>query len=144
MTNYSEISKREKEREYNKKYLAEYRKRNHLLIMGDATKRRVIQAEERREKQREYKKLPRVIEMRRKYYQRGIEKDKARKALRIAVKNGLVIKGLCILCGSDNVQGHHEDYSKPLDVVWLCDSDHKKFEKVKRVLEFMKKEGKDG
>ena len=27
---------------------------------------------------------------------------------------------LCILCGSPNTLMHHEDYDKPLNVLWMC------------------------
>jgi len=30
----------------------------------------------------------------------------------------------CVVCGKEKAQGHHEDYSKPLDVVWLCVRHH--------------------
>jgi hypothetical protein len=31
-----------------------------------------------------------------------------------------------MVCGTqDRVQAHHEDYSRPLDVVWLCPTHHK-------------------
>ena len=30
----------------------------------------------------------------------------------------------CEVCGKEKTQGHHEDYSKPLDVVWLCVRHH--------------------
>lgn len=52
------------------------------------------------------------------------EKARARTALRRAVKSGAVKREPCKVCGSRRVQGHHEDYSKPLDVVWLCFKHH--------------------
>ena len=38
-----------------------------------------------------------------------------------AVRDGRLVKTSCIQCSNTrNVQGHHQDYSKPLHVVWLC------------------------
>jgi hypothetical protein len=48
--------------------------------------------------------------------------------LRNAVRDGRCKKGTkCHDCGKHvKLCGHHEDYYKPLDVVWLCYSCHKK------------------
>jgi len=48
--------------------------------------------------------------------------------LRYAVKIGKVIKPLlCEGCGrKTKLSGHHEDYSDPLKVTWICSSCHKK------------------
>lgn len=55
------------------------------------------------------------------------ERSKARVALGNAVRDGRVIPWpVCAVpecCGKP--QGHHPDYSLPLDVVWLCDAHHK-------------------
>ena len=52
------------------------------------------------------------------------EKNKARVSLRNAVKQGKVDKLPCEVCGGKKPQGHHEDYSKPLEVTWLCQKHH--------------------
>lgn len=42
------------------------------------------------------------------------------------VKNGHLIKQPCQMCGTElGVQAHHDDYSRPLDVMWLCVIHHK-------------------
>lgn len=41
-----------------------------------------------------------------------------------AVKSGKLKKLPCVICGSENTHGHHDDYSKPLDVIWLCHEHH--------------------
>lgn len=47
-------------------------------------------------------------------------KSYARNSLHSAVKIGLIKKKRCRVCNKKNVHGHHEDYSKPLTVNWLC------------------------
>lgn len=42
-----------------------------------------------------------------------------------AIRSGKLVRGLCEVCGTaKNVEAHHGDYDKPLDVRWLCHSDH--------------------
>ncbi len=43
-----------------------------------------------------------------------------------AVRAGTLIKKQCQECGKPKVEAHHEDYLKPLDVVWLCRKHHNK------------------
>jgi hypothetical protein len=51
---------------------------------------------------------------------------KARKAVSRAVETGKLLRpAYCEACGlPTNVQGHHDDYTKPLDVRWVCDDCH--------------------
>lgn len=53
-------------------------------------------------------------------------KVKARSKARYAVKSGKILKLPCQVCGSEKSEAHHEDYSKPLDVVWYCPLHHKR------------------
>ena len=58
---------------------------------------------------------------------RGTKTDKqnAYREYRAAIKSGELQRGPCSVCGTTvNVHGHHPDYSKPLDVVWLCSKHH--------------------
>lgn len=48
------------------------------------------------------------------------EKKAARKEVHKAILRGALKKQPCVDCGISKAQAHHEDYSKPLDVTWLC------------------------
>src|SRR5581483_2908660 len=52
------------------------------------------------------------------------ERYAAYRAVRKAVKTGLLIRRPCEVCGCEKVQAHHDDYSKPLEVRWLCHKHH--------------------
>ena len=53
------------------------------------------------------------------------ERRKASRIVSNAVRDGNLEKLPCICCGNEKVEGHHPDYSRPLDVVWLCVKHHK-------------------
>lgn len=66
-------------------------------------------------------------------YQRGrlkgeenYAKHDARLAVRWALKTGKMVKETnCAFCNSDqDIEAHHRDYSKKLEVVWLCRNCH--------------------
>jgi hypothetical protein len=52
------------------------------------------------------------------------QRNRAHSMLSWAVKNGKIQKQPCRDCGAVTVDGHHDDYSKPLDVIWLCKLHH--------------------
>lgn len=56
-------------------------------------------------------------------YKKFREKAMARAKLNYHVKCGKIKKQSCF-CGEIKVDGHHSDYSKPLEVVWLCRLHH--------------------
>ena len=57
-------------------------------------------------------------------------KRAARSAVNHAVRDGRLVKPtICPWCGVDGkrIVGHHEDYAKPLDVVWMCFRCHARY-----------------
>jgi len=46
-------------------------------------------------------------------------------AVRRAILAGTLVRVPCVRCGNHNSLAHHEDYDKPLEVVWLCQPCHK-------------------
>jgi hypothetical protein len=48
----------------------------------------------------------------------------ARTKVQYALQRGLLVRLACQICGWQKAQAHHEDYSRPLDVIWLCPQHH--------------------
>lgn len=52
-------------------------------------------------------------------------KANCRSYLNVYIKRGKIIPQPCSICNSlDNIEAHHEDYTKPLEVIWLCREHH--------------------
>ncbi|MCJ8053878.1 hypothetical protein GB928_018640 [Shinella curvata] len=49
----------------------------------------------------------------------------AHQYVRSALKKGLLNKEPCEVCGAENVDAHHDDYSRPGVVRWLCRLHHR-------------------
>lgn len=61
----------------------------------------------------------------RKWREKHPKAYKAQTAVSNAVRDGRLLKEPCLFCGAEkNIHAHHNDYSKPLDVVWLCAKCH--------------------
>lgn len=50
---------------------------------------------------------------------------KANEAVNNAVRDKRLEKWPCQVCGDPKSVGHHPDYDRPLDVIWLCQPHHK-------------------
>lgn len=51
-------------------------------------------------------------------------KRRAHFAVSNALRDGKLARQACEVCGAEKAQAHHDDYSKPLDVRWLCTTHH--------------------
>jgi hypothetical protein len=72
-----------------------------------------------------------------KYTEKNPEKAAARIAIRKALLNGSIIRpSNCSRCDVECVpDGHHDDYSKPLEVIWLCRRCHIEHHRKEREIE---------
>lgn len=56
------------------------------------------------------------------------KKATARSMVRVNVQRGKIKKAdHCFIedCSNTDLEAHHQDYSKPLDVIWLCQHHHR-------------------
>jgi hypothetical protein len=60
----------------------------------------------------------------RRYCKRYPEKIRAHRIVYKAIRQGELKKLPCIICGCLKVEAHHDDYDKPLDVIWVCKNHH--------------------
>lgn len=60
---------------------------------------------------------------------------KARRIAQYAVDCGRLNPAACVLEGGDcsgKIEAHHDDYSRPLDVVWVCRGHHRILDRQRR------------
>lgn len=69
-----------------------------------------------------------IIAKRKSSYQLNKHKHKARHAVRTALFKGIITRPvLCQKCqGDKKIEAHHPDYSRPLEVMWLCNTCHRR------------------
>ena len=70
-----------------------------------------------------------IKKSREKWLKNNPEKASAQGKLNTAIINGTIIRRPCEVCGAERTHGHHDDYSKPLEVRWLCAIHHKELHK---------------
>jgi len=120
---------REYQRRYNAEHPetnAEWRERNHNKVLEKgrryhAKHRESINARRRARSQADPS-SPRAS--RDLWNEQNPEKVAAYLMVRKAVNRGELIKHPCEVCGGEKAEAHHDDYSRPLDVRWLCRAHH--------------------
>ena len=63
----------------------------------------------------------------------GYQKIVARLRFNEAIRSGKIKRLPCNICGAEPAEGHHPDYSKPLEVVFLCPLHHREVHQAERV-----------
>lgn len=58
------------------------------------------------------------------YLRADPRKRVAHSAVSNAIRDGRLVKQACEVCGDLKAEAHHDDYSRPLEVRWLCGRDH--------------------
>lgn len=66
-----------------------------------------------------------MVEKARQHKQLNPQKAHARRAVNNRKRYGQIVEQPCAFYGNPKVQAHHDDYSKPLDVVWVCFKCHR-------------------
>lgn len=101
----------------------------HLGKCKECTKADVREHRERNsEKLRAYDRTRSKLTARRAFL--DSRKDRKRKEVLAMVtvhnhtKRGKLQKQPCVVCGEVRADAHHENYDRPLDVVWLCRTHH--------------------
>lgn len=96
---------------------------------NDATKHRNQNLEKVRAYDRargkESKRIKASTEITRAWREEDARRNRAHTAVARAIRNGDLVRAPCIRCGEQKSVAHHEDYDKPLEVMWLCQPCHK-------------------
>lgn len=70
-----------------------------------------------------------AIRAKRRFIERNPVKRAAHVAVGNALRDGKLARLTCEKCGNEKSHAHHDDYSKPLDVRWLCTTHHAEWHK---------------
>lgn len=95
--------------------------------------------ERRRARERKYSKLAHVQEKHRRaaltrYHAKPHVREKhvVYTAVARAIRRGKLARQKCDVCGARPTEAHHDDYSKPLEIRWLCVACHAEHHRVLR------------
>jgi hypothetical protein len=64
------------------------------------------------------------------YHARHPDYQRVHNAFNQKIRSGRIARQPCEVCGSIPSQGHHPDYSKPLEVQWLCRKHHQELHSI--------------
>jgi hypothetical protein len=113
-----------------KDYQAKYKK-DHPEIVKTWTRNRMRRWRERhpeinrqRSQEQSIKHREKSNAYSREYSKNNLDKKNAQLKAAKAVKAGALVPQPCEVCGDPKAEKHHDDYTKPLEVRWLCSKHH--------------------
>lgn len=108
----------------NRELLREQQKAYNAERLADPERRKKKLQQDKESRKRNYAK--------RKAYDEARDKQKyrARNIVRNRIYRGTLTRKPCEKCGLPNAHAHHDDYSKPLEIRWLCPVHHKEAHRV--------------
>ena len=56
-----------------------------------------------------------------------IIRKKVRRKTNNLIKEGRLKRRPCVVCSNKEVLAHHEDYTNPFEIIWLCEEHHKDY-----------------
>jgi hypothetical protein len=114
----------EKKKAVNKRYRESHKAQcsSWSIAWQKRNREHVSELERKRNATPEGKEIRKAIQSR--YNAKNRIKRLAKDAIHNAIKAGKMIKQPCKICGKKIVEGHHQNYSYPLKVVWLCKKHH--------------------
>lgn len=68
-----------------------------------------------------------AIESKRRFVLANPIKRAAHVSVGNAVRDGKMVRKSCEVCGAGRTHAHHDDYTKPLEVRWLCPAHHRQW-----------------
>jgi len=78
-----------------------------------------------RARSKEPERIKAVTEITRAWRAEDSRRTLAHSSVARAMRRGELVQHPCCRCGAEKTVAHHEDYDKPLEVVWLCQPCHK-------------------
>lgn len=117
-----QLDKRERKRLKDKRY---YEKHKAEISARNAKYNREHPEQRRATCKRYYENnLKKESERQKKYIVNNPEKYQAHLAVQRAIRSGDLVRRPCEMCGATRASAHHDDYSRQLDVRWLCHKCH--------------------
>ena len=118
-----------------KKRVAEHRQKN-IERIREYDRNRINQKERRIKEyeaiKKDVKRYEKYRKSKEKWAKLNRNKRKAHNKLKRALQKGIILKpNKCQICRKTNcnIYGHHYDYNKPLNVIWVCSECHGKLHK---------------